>query len=189
MINSCKNCCGYYLGNFWSYLGNFLNSASGHTVRPLQLSLSFSLFQCTKCTDPFCLSFSNVVVQILHFPPHTVHMVSAVVVGHNSLFLVHKIVRSGRRRRRWDWIVRAGRDCENWTSVHPPSRHATSRHVAGHYFISQRCIWQLSKFSLSDWPISCWPLNRTSPKRSYHYLSSLLSLMASHCTFIDSSLL
>ena len=127
MINSCKNCCGYYLGNFWSYLGNFLNSASGHTVRPLQLSLSFSLFQCTKCTDPFCLSFSNVVVQILHFPPHTVHMVSAVVVGHNSLFLVHKIVRSGRRRRRRDWIVRAGRDCENWTSVHPPSRHVTSR--------------------------------------------------------------
>ena len=26
-----KNCCGYYLGNFWKHLGNFFNPASGHT--------------------------------------------------------------------------------------------------------------------------------------------------------------
>ena len=30
-INSCNNCCGYYLGNFWKHLGNFFNPASGHT--------------------------------------------------------------------------------------------------------------------------------------------------------------
>ena len=31
----CKNCCGYYLGNFWKRLGNFLTQPSGHTVATL----------------------------------------------------------------------------------------------------------------------------------------------------------
>ena len=30
------NSCGYYLGNFCKYLGNFFNRASGHTVQVLQ---------------------------------------------------------------------------------------------------------------------------------------------------------
>ena len=30
-INLCKNWCGYYSGNFWKHLGNFLSSTSGHT--------------------------------------------------------------------------------------------------------------------------------------------------------------
>ena len=39
-INLCKNCRGFYLGNFGEYLGNFLNQASGHIVRKRFFSFS-----------------------------------------------------------------------------------------------------------------------------------------------------
>ena len=32
-----KNWCRYYLGNFWKYLGNFFNPASGHTAHERQV--------------------------------------------------------------------------------------------------------------------------------------------------------
>ena len=34
-INLCQNCFGYYLGNFWKHLGNFLTPTSGPTGRNL----------------------------------------------------------------------------------------------------------------------------------------------------------